>query len=517
MANKIDNQRRQSDISLIAAMLSLFLNICIGFFISPLIVRDLGVEANGFAQLANNFVSYASLITIALNAMAARFITISYHKGEIQKAREYYSSAFIGNVFAILFLVIPAAWLVFNIDRVVTIQTSNANDVKVLFALTFMNFFLSNISSVYNISTTVKNKHYLSSLVTMVGSVIRVSILIVLFKCFEVKLFYVSLAALVVAFISLLEYSVIKRRLVPDLNFSIKAFKLSSMKDLLLSGIWSVVNKCGDLLMTGFDLLLTNVFIGPIQMGVLSVAKTIPTHLISIASTASWNWNPKMTKEYAEGNTDKMLETLDSSAKITSLLVAIPTMIFTAFSYEFYKLWMPTQNAKELAILSILTVMAYFILAGPSNVYNIFTITNRLKVNSVSYIVGAVISMIISIVMIKFTSRGIYAVAGVSSLIVIIRNLVFLLPYAAKCIGKKWYTFYKYVIYNGACSVIVAVAAAVVKILLPMNSWLSFLLACCVAGLTSLLALFFVMVDKRQKSEIYKNLLRIKIISSKRR
>lgn len=492
MPKRVDVQRRQSNISLIASLLSVAFNICVGFFISPAIVHNLGVEANGFAQLANNFVSFASLITIAINAMSARFTTVSYHRGDIENARKYYSSAWLGNIIIIAVLIVPAAYIIFNIENLLNISTTDVTDVKVLFSFTFLSFFISDLYSVFNVSTTIKNKHYLSSIVSMIGTVIRLVILIILFGFFGVKVYYVSLAALIVSCISLIEYYGIKRKLVPELHVSGKDFSVKHIKTLLLSGIWSVVNKCGDLLMTGFDLLLTNVLIGSIQMGVLSVAKTIPTQLISIASTVSWNWNPKMTKEYAEGNIQEMLKTTDSAAKLSSIIVSIPTVAFAVVAVDFFNLWMPSQNARQLAVLAILSVMPYFVLAGSSAVYNIFTVVNKLRFNSITYIIGAILSIGLTVLSVKYTSYGLYAVAGVSSVIVILRNIFLLLPYAAKCVGMKWYAFYKYVLYNLICSGIVAVVSWVVKSFVDMSTWISLIGGCfLIAVITGILFLFF--------------------------
>ncbi len=502
--NKKNNQALQSSISLITSLISIGMNFCIGFFISPVIVRDLGVEANGFAQLANNFVSYAGLMTIAINAMAARFTTIAYHQGDIKKASHYYSSAMVGNLFAIGALIVPAILLIWKIDRVVTIQTTKIQDVQLLFALVFLNFFISTIYNVLNIATTVTNTLYISNIITMVGAMIRIGILLVLFNCFEVKVFFISLAAFVVTAVSCVEYYLVKKKLVPDLKFDIRYYSFKTIKELVASGVWGLVNKCGDLLMTGFDLLLTNILIGPIQMGVLSVAKMIPTNLISIAATISWNWNPKMMREYAEGKIDCMLQTLDTSAKISSIIIAIPTMVFCVFSREFYTLWMPTENASLLAALSILSLFSYFILAGSASVFNLFVITNHLKVNSISYVISAGISIIISYACVKYTDYGLFAIAGVSTTIICIRNLVFLLPYAAKCINLKWYTFYKYVFYNAACSLIVAAVAFVMKLLIPLDNWFFFIGACAIAGVLSIVILVFTMLEKQQRNAILK-------------
>lgn len=510
MSNKMDKEGKQSLISLVTSLMTMLLNICIGFFISPIVVRDLGVEANGYTQLANNFVSYASLLTIAINAMAGRFTTVEYYRGNKQKAQKYYTSALIGNIFVILILLLPAILLIVDLPKVLTIQTARVIDVQILFGLAFISFFCSNIQSTLNIATTVKNKQYLSNCLIMAGNGVRILILLILFRCFELRVFYVSLAAAIVSVLSILGYYGIKRAIMPDIVFNAKLFDMSVMKDMLASGAWSVVNKCGDLLMTGFDLLLTNILIGPIEMGILSVAKTVPTHLITLASTLSWNWNPKMTREYASGDISQMLDTIDLSAKVSILLVSVPTMAFCVFAPNFYSLWMPTQDANLLSVLSILSVMAYTMLSGTASVFNLFTITNNLKLNSITYCIGAGISILISIFCVKYTAFGLYAVAGVSSIITILRILVIMLPYAAKILRMKWFAFYKYVLLNIGCSIIVAAISFAVKALMPLTNWFYLFTACCVTGVVSVLFLSMLVLKREQRKTLFNRFIKKK-------
>ena len=66
---------------------------------TPYLISNLGKDVYSFFPLANNFVNYMSIVIIALNSMAARFISIEIFKSNNVKAQEYISSIFISNVF----------------------------------------------------------------------------------------------------------------------------------------------------------------------------------------------------------------------------------------------------------------------------------------------------------------------------------------------------------------------------------------------------------------------------------
>ena len=115
---KIRNASFNTTINIISGLAVLITNVCISFFLSPYIIRTIGVEANGFVTLANNFVAYADLAVTALNAMAARFITISYVNKDYKKANIYYNSVFWGNLVIVGALLIPATIFFFNATHI---------------------------------------------------------------------------------------------------------------------------------------------------------------------------------------------------------------------------------------------------------------------------------------------------------------------------------------------------------------------------------------------------------------
>lgn len=41
-------------------------------------------------SLGNNVINYITILTVALNSVAGRFITIEYHQGKKKEANEYF-------------------------------------------------------------------------------------------------------------------------------------------------------------------------------------------------------------------------------------------------------------------------------------------------------------------------------------------------------------------------------------------------------------------------------------------
>ena len=77
-------------INIFAALITLGVQMFISFWLSPFVVGKLGEEAYGFINLANNFVSYASLLSVAINSMACRFISVEYNSNHLKRSKSYF-------------------------------------------------------------------------------------------------------------------------------------------------------------------------------------------------------------------------------------------------------------------------------------------------------------------------------------------------------------------------------------------------------------------------------------------
>lgn len=497
-----DNQNKKTLLTLFTSMFAIVVTIATNFFLSPYIVRTLGEEANGFTQLANNFVNYASLITVALNSMAGRFITMHYYKGNKKESNTFYSSIMIANLAIIVLLIIPALFLLFKLESVVNIQTSSVMHVKLLFAFVFGNFFIAQINSVFGIITYVSNKQYIVNTINSIKVLLNALCLLFFFSIFIPKIYYVSLVALLLSVVTVPLYFYISRKILPDLRIDFRDFSIKTIWQTLAAGMWNVVTQCGILLMTGVDLLLANLLVGPVAMGVLSVSKVMPNCITQIAGNVASSFSPNLTIAYAGGDSKSIVNSLRFSMKCSSIFVSIPIMVLCVYGKNFYSLWQPTLDAQTLSILSFWACVQFIPLAGPQALNNVFTTSNRLKLNSISVLISGVINVVAVIILVKLTTLGLLAIAAISSIISMARNFIITVPYSAKILNLKWYTFYKDVLISCVCCLINGIFCFVFQYLIVPTSWIKMVLSVMCACIFSLASVFVVLLSKTERQQM---------------
>ena len=435
-------KNRQLTINMAANFINFGISLCISFFLSPYIVRTIGVEANGFITLANNFVSYTSLITIALNSMIGRFVTISLTEKKTDDANRYFTSALFANGSIAAVLGTIGIFIVLCLKSLINVPENLLYDVQLLFVLLFIYCLLGIIGSVFSVATFARNKLYLEYIRTAQGNVARAMVILVGFLFWTPHVWVVGIGGLVSGIIILIYDVKYTKKLLPEIKIKRSNFCFSYVFILIKSGIWNTVNKFGQILADGLDLLITNLFISATAMGVLSLAKTVPNLIYSLMGSIVSVFTPDFTIMYAQKKFKELVVEVKQSMKIMGVVTNLPVIVLIVCGKDFFKLWQPTQNAEQLQILSIITV-ACLIFSGSVNcLYNIFTVVNKLKLNSIVVLIHGVLSTMIVFILLKNTSLGIYAVTGVSTALGILRILVFTVPYGAICLGQKWYTFY---------------------------------------------------------------------------
>lgn len=489
-------------INMTSNFLSLAVTFGISFFLSPYIVKTVGVEAYGFVGLANNFISYASLITIALNSLAGRFITIAIHEQNYEKANRYYSSVFLANclISSVLLLIGTIVWV--YLEYLISIPASILWDVKLLFAALFINCIVSTVGSVFSVSTFATNKLYLASFRNIESSIIRAVVLVGLFALFSPKVSYLGITTLLTGVYCMAFNIHYMHKLLPELHIKRTSFDFAAVKELVSSGVWSLINRLGQILSDGLDLLVTNLFIDATAMGVLSLAKTVPSLITTVVGSMAGVFSPNFTILYAQKKRKELVTAVKQSMKIMGVITNLPVIILVVCGKQFFSLWQPTQDARQLQILSLLTIGCIVISGGINCIYSVFAAVNKLKANSLAVVSSGLVSVLVTFVLVKFTSLGIYAVAGVSTVVAIIRNLAFTAPYGAKCLNLKWYVLYPDIFRPLVFAIASIVISVIVLMFIPSGGWIMLVIRAAITGILSIAFGFFIVLNKSDRALI---------------
>lgn len=488
-------------INLIASMVNFIVNMGIGFVLTPFITHHVGAEAYGFVGLANNMVNYAALFTIALDSVSGRFVTVAYHQGDKEKADRYFSSTLTTDAVLIGILSAVALPLIANLEHILAISPRLVVDVKWLFLFIYLNFAMSSLSTVLNIATFVKNKLYLSSLANIAYSLVRALSLVICYAIFPTYVLFVGLSTCLGSLVLAGLNWIFTVRLTPELKLRKKAISWKATWHMFTSGIWNTIVKLQQILQDGLSLLIANLAVSPLHMGYLAIAQVVPNALSGLVGTITNLFSPEQMRFFAQHKKQELKRELDDGMRITGLFTNIICVVLLVNGYDFIRLWQHGQNTKIIFILMTLTMTGFFLSGIATTLQGVPLIVNKLRGYSLAWLGSGILSLLLTLLCVRFTPWGIYAVAFVPQLLGIIMNISFVPIYAANCLEIPVRFFYvtygKYVL---STLVGAAISVGISHLsFLQCKNWGMLLIACCITAIITFVIDLFLLLNHAER------------------
>lgn len=495
---------RQFIINMVASLALFVINIGIGLVLSPFIVSRLGAEAYGYVSLANNLISYASILTVALDSVAGRFITVAYHRGDKELADRYFSSTLLADIVIAVAVSCFALPAIARLDTLINIEPGLVVDVKLLFVFIYLQFVATSLSTVLTVATFITNKLYLASLANVALAVTRVLIMIVFFTALPPHVYVVGLAACVGTVVMALINVGYTLRLTPELGFRMSAVSFPVVREMLSSGMWNVVTKLQQVVSFGLKLLLANLMVSPYKMGMLSISQTVPNMVSSLMGTVSGLFYPDQTRHFAEGKTNLLIDDLDSGIKVCGFFTIVTVAASITAGREFFVLWQPGQDADMLYRLMLIVMAGFLVSGAATSLQNVPLVVNRLKGYSLAWLAFSILSLPLTFALLELTSLEIYAVAAVPTAIEMAANILFVPIYVANVLGVSRGTFYPaYIRYAGASLLSIAASIAFKSLFnLDGSSWIGVAIIGVVSVTVSMVITFIVLLGSRERDKI---------------
>lgn len=442
------HNKKQIIIALFVTILAFAINCIINLVITPIITNTIGAEAYGFVTLSKNFTSYADVLMIALNAYAARYITLAYLKGEKDRFNTYYSTVFIADAVLGFAIFVVGVICVVNLQSLLNVTDRLINDVKILFLLTFIGFFFTTTSTAFSAICYVKDRIDILNSIKILAYITEILIIAFCFILFTPKVWYMGLATLGLAATTFFGTFIMSKKLIPDIKIRPSKFSMAAVKELVYSGIWNSANSLGNALNSGLDLLISNLMLSGVAMGQISIAKTISNVVLSFYSVVSQPFQPTFLKDYSKQNTDALIGHFKNSMRFSGIITNVIFAGFCAIGLNFYHLWIPTQNIKLIYTLTILAMIPSITEGCVYPLYYTYTLTLKNKFPCIVTIVGGLANVTSMYFLLKYTNTGAYAVLMTTAVVMTFINMVTNPIYMSICLKVSKKTFYPVIFRN---------------------------------------------------------------------
>lgn len=476
---------KQNGKNIIMNLVAFAVQFFIIFYISPLIVCNVGAAAYGFIGVANDFVSYASIVATVFNSVASRFIANAFYKKDFVRSNNYFNSLIVANFIIAGILGIAGIALVPYLDKVLSIPENLIFDVKLTFALVFGAYIISLVTLVFTTSTFVTNRTDIQGVRNIIQYIIRFALIIVFLNFVSIRIYWVAMASMIATIVIAFVNVSLTKRLTPELEVNFKYAKKEYALELARAGCWMVLTSISTILLRELDLTVANIMIGDYEMGLLSIARAMPNNVTGIINTMAPIFTPVFIAFYAKDNIKGLVANVKKSINTMAILLYVPISGFIVFAYDFYALWQKSLSCEELftvTVLSVLTVVQAYFNASTSTMAQISVVTNQLRLPVFVSLGCGIVSIISEIVLIYFWGMGLYAIVLSTTVVIIIRYVVFNSFYAAWCLKQPKWNLLHTALKTWICIPILIVIMVIIRTLLPIHSWMGLCVDALIAG-----------------------------------
>ncbi|MCE5199736.1 MAG: oligosaccharide flippase family protein [Armatimonadota bacterium] len=427
--------------NLLANILNFGCNIGIGLWFTPYMISHLGVAGYGLIPLATTITSYMGLFTIALNGAVGRYLTIAIERKDTEYANAIFNTSLIGNSIVVCILLLPAIWLSSKMQFFFNVPTGYEHQFSLLFKCTTGMFLLTTLGTAFSLASFCRNRFDLSNAVSIVNSIIRVGVVVLLFTYSVPRVWHVGAGLLFAALFSLIASIAIWRYLTPMLHIQPATFNSGILRQLFGTGGWMIVNQIGTILYLSIDLVVVNRLIGADAAGRYGAIMQWSLLLRGLAGVIAAVFAPTILALYACKDMSGLVRYSKQAVKFVGLLIALPIGVICGLSRPLLHLWLGPKFEPLAPLMSLMTIHLCVNL-GIMPLFNISTATNNVRWPGIVTCIMGVANVCLAILLAGPVGWGMYGVAAAGAIMLTAKNLVFTPLYGAHILGIKHGAFF---------------------------------------------------------------------------
>lgn len=474
-------------INLAANLANFGLNILVGLWMTPYLIRHLGVAAFGLVPLAVSVVTYMELFPMALNGALGRFGMIALDRQDHDYANRIFNTSFWGTVAVLIILLGPALWVSFQARFFFNVPPGYENQFVGLFLCVVGMFFLTTLGSPFGMATFCRNRFDLANAVKIAGTLVRVSVILLLFNLLVPQVWHVGVAMLASSAVGLALSVAVWRHLTPMLQMRRSAFSYQTLRQLTGMGGWIVINQIGALLYLSIDLIVVNKMMGAEAGGQYGAVMMWSGMLRSLAVVVAAVFAPTISLHYARQDIPGLVAYSRRAVKFMGLMMALTVGLVCGLAQPLLRVWLGPAFEPLAPLMMLMTIHLCANLAVLP-LFSVQIAANRVRLPGILTCVMGAGNLGLAVWLTGPAGWGMYGVAAAGAITLTARNLLFTPYYGAHILGLGYGAFYREILPVVGMTVVITGAGGWLAQHLLLNTWLGLSLT----GLGLAGAFFFV-------------------------
>jgi O-antigen/teichoic acid export membrane protein len=479
---------------------TLFLVITAGvsLWMTPYLIGKLGIEVYGVVPLFTSMLGYLGLLTMVLSSSVARYVSLYYYKGNIDRANTYLSSAFWGLISICSIVFVGAAAFSPFLDNVFNVPAGYESQSRGLFLLVIAASLIAAINSLYGRSCFILHKFYWLDLFSILSKFLQVAVVVLCFTYLSTSLMFVGWGVVAASLFALLLTATLDMFILPELKINYGRFDWTACKEMIAMGAGVSINQFGSLLYLNSDLIVINIFLGSTATGQYGPIVQWAFLIRMLAGVVTRLFGPMVMELIAKQDFEALKYYLFTLIKFLGLILGLPICLVCGFSKPLLSLWLGDEFV-GLYKLMILLVLGQIVPYSLGTIFAIFKGLNTLKVPGIVTLIAGVGNIILSIILVKYTPLGIYG-AGIGTIIAVFgKGVLFNVLYLSRIMKFNPWNIWLAILKGCSPAVIFTVAMFLFSRYIDLNHLMKLMLYGALFGAVYTVAVYRIVLNKADR------------------
>jgi len=411
-------------------------------WLTPYLIRHLGVSAYGVYPLINTIAMYFVMFSSSYTGAVARFTAVSIDRNEEEARDIYFSTAFYSLLSTNLVLLGVVVIISYFLPALINIPTGFEQGTRWLFVFVMFSALCNTLASPFWVGTFVTHRFYMRNYSEILSRILQVAVIVGGFWFFGASLTFIGLGRSGMFLFQLGCAVYLTGLLLPRLRLRRSLFSWTALGEMSRMSGWMTIDAIGTLLYLSTDLLVINLIAGPEKAGLYAIVLQWVLLLQTLTPAISRVFAPVAIDFIAKGDLPSLSFHTQRAVKFMGLLLALPVGLVCGLSFPLLHRWVGAEFAHLSPLLTFLMVpQVVFLSISP--LYNINRGMNKVKIPAIVTLVGGLSNLILSVVLLKYTQLGLYGVALATVLTYLARSMAFTPIYTALILDQPATRFLK--------------------------------------------------------------------------
>lgn len=339
-------------------------NMAVGFFLSPFIVHRLGNVAYGVWVLAISTINYLALLDLGMRSSILRFVSKAHTRGDHEAASDALSAALMVRVSISVFVLVASVTLGALFHRMFHIPDALAGDARTAVTIMGLSMSVTMLMGVFGGVLSALNRYDLSSMVTIIQLVIRVTSVVLVLRSGH-GIVAIALCEFGGALVANLLLVYLARRLYPQLRIQFGKPKPDVLRQLWSYSFYVFMVTVAVQLVYQTDNLVVGAFVSVSAVTFYSIGNSLCRYTDQLVSAVTLTFVPAASTYEAAGDLQK-LNGLYRNGTRAIMMVSLPVVVTLMIrGRSFIGLWMGHQY--EHVSGTVLIILATALLFSIAN------------------------------------------------------------------------------------------------------------------------------------------------------